>query len=104
MIEVADSLKNRAGMGTAEGNGRFHERVEHSLQIEGRTADHLQHVSSRGLLLKRFAEVVGALVQLLEQAGVLDGDDGLLGEVAYQIDLLVGEGTHFLPENRDGAN
>ena len=29
--------------------------------------------------------------QLVEQAGVLDGDDGLRGEVADELDLLVGE-------------
>ena len=42
----------------------------------------LQHVSSSCLLLKRFA-------QLAEQAGVLDSDDGLRGEVLNQFDLLV---------------
>ena len=33
--------------------------------------------------------------QLVEQAGVLDGDDGLGGEVLDQLDLLVGERAHF---------
>ena len=32
-----------------------------------------------------------ALLQLLEQAGVLDGDDGLVGERLQQRDLLLGE-------------
>ena len=49
--------------------------VEHRLQIECRAADHLEHVGGGGLLLQRFA-------QLVEQARVLDGDDGLVGEVA----------------------
>ena len=44
------------------------------LQIEGRSADDLEHVGGGGLLLQRFA-------QLVEQAGVLDGDDGLGGEI-----------------------
>jgi hypothetical protein len=35
-------------------------------------------------LLQRFAELV-------EQAGVLDGDDGLAGEARHQLDLLVRE-------------
>ena len=30
--------------------------------------------------------------QLVEQPRVLDGDDGLSGEVLHQLDLLVGEG------------
>ena len=42
--------------------------------VAGRAGDHLQHLGGRGLLLQRLA-------QLVEQAGVLDGDDGLLGEV-----------------------
>ena len=50
------------------------QRIEHRLQIEGRAADHLEHVGGGGLLLQRFA-------QLVEQAGVLDGDDSLIGEI-----------------------
>ena len=45
----------------------------------------LQHLRGRGLLLQRFA-------QLVEQPGVLDGDDRLVGESGDQLDLLVGEG------------
>ena len=46
---------------------------------------------------KRFA-------QLVEQARVLDGDDGLGGEVLDQLDLLVGERPHLLAINGDGAD
>ena len=42
--------------------------------------------------------------QLGEQAGVLDGDDGLLCEIADQLDLLVGERTDFLPVDCDHAD
>ena len=62
--------------------------VEHRFQVAGRTADDLQHVGGRGLLLQGFA-------QFAEQPRVLDGDDGLGGEVLDQLDLLVGEGTDF---------
>ena len=54
------------------------ERVEDGLQVEGRAADDLEHVGGRGLLLQRFSRAA----QLVEQAGVLDGDDGLVGEVS----------------------
>ena len=37
--------------------------------------------------------------QLVEQPRVLDGDDGLGGEVRDQLDLLVGKGTDFLAVN-----
>ena len=49
-------------------------------------------------------EIVGALAQLAKQPRVLDGDHGLLGEVLDQRDLLVGEGTDLLPEDRDRAD
>ena len=70
---------------------------EHRLQIEGRAADDLEHVGGRGLLLQRFA-------QLVEQARVLDGDDGLGGEIRDQLDLLVGERAHLLAVDGDGAD
>ena len=38
-----------------------------------------------------FAEIVGALAQLVEQPRVLDGDDRLGGEVLHQLDLFVRE-------------
>ena len=39
------------------------------------------------------------LAQFAEQPRVLDGDDGLVGEVRYQLDLLFGEGPTFDCEN-----
>ena len=46
-----------------------------------------------------FAQIVRALAQLVEQPRVLDGDDGLSGEVLDQLDLLVSEWLHSLGEN-----
>src|ERR1700738_1173828 len=65
----------------------LHQGVENGLKIEGRAADYLEHVGGCGLLLERFREIARALAQLVEQARVLDGDDGLCGEVLYQLDL-----------------
>ena len=42
--------------------------------------------------------------QLVEQAGVLDGDHGLAGEVRDQLDLLVGERPDLLAIDGDGAD
>ena len=39
---------------------------------------------------------VAAVAQFVEQSRVLDGDNGLGGEVLDQFDLLLGEGTNFL--------
>ena len=58
----------------------------------------------RRLLLQGFAQIVRALAQLVEQAGVLDGDDGLRGEILDQLDLLVGERAHLLAINGDPAD
>ena len=42
--------------------------------------------------------------QLVEQAGVLDGDYGLRGEVSQQVDLLVGERADLLTVDVNVAN
>ena len=42
--------------------------------------------------------------QLVEQPRVLDGDDGLGGEVLHQLDLLVGERAHLLAVDDDRAD
>ena len=44
------------------------------------------------------------LAQLVEQARVLDRDDGLRGEARQQLDLLVAKGPDFLPEDGDRAD
>src|SRR5262245_34350722 len=68
---------------------RLDQRVQHRLQVERRAADYLKHVSSGCLLLQRLA-------QLVEQSRVLNGNDGLGGEVRNQRNLLVGEGANLL--------
>ena len=44
------------------------------------------------------------LAQFVEQTRVLDGDDGLLGETADQLNLLLGERPHLLAVNGDCTN
>ena len=62
--------------------------LEHRLQIAGGATDDLKNFRRGRLLLQRFrkvggalAEVRGALAQFVEQPRVLDGNDGLGGEV-----------------------
>src|SRR5262245_9834168 len=76
---------------------RLDQSIEYLLQIEGRAADHLEHVGGGGLLLE-------GLSQLVEEARVLDRDDSLAGEVRDQLDLLIGEGTDLLPIDEDRAD
>ena len=46
-------------------------------------------------MLQRLAQFRVALLELLKQPHVLDGDHGLVGEGLEQGDLLVGERTDF---------
>ena len=62
--------------------------LKYRLQFTGRTADDLEHVGGGGLLLKRFA-------QFVQQPRVLDGDDGLRGEIGYEFDLDTCEWMHL---------
>src|SRR5262249_6620697 len=89
--------RNVSDVGLAKSDRRFDQRIEHHLKIECRPADDLEHVGGGGLLLQRFA-------QLVEQARVLYGDDGLLGEARHQRDLLVGERAHLLTVEIDGSD
>ena len=52
-----------------------------------RTADDLEHVGGRGLLLQRLRESRSRL-HLLEQPHVLDRDHGLVGEGLQQLDVM----------------
>ena len=42
--------------------------------------------------------------KLVEEPRILDGDDGLRGEVLDQLDLLVGERAYLLPVDENGAD
>src|SRR5215831_16610559 len=85
-----------AEAGLADANSVLKHSLEHWLKFTRRTADDLEHICGGGLLLQRLA-------QLVEQARVLDGDDGLGGEIAHQLDLLVGERPYLLAVDGNGA-
>ena len=65
----------------------------------GELDDDLEYFRGRGLLLQRLGQIVGALAQFVEQPRVLDGDDGLRGEVLHQLDLFVGERANLLAKD-----
>ena len=78
--------------------------VEHGLHVGGRARDDAQDFAGRRLLLQRHGEVAIARLELLEEAHVLDGDDGLVGEGLEQLDLAIGEGAGLGAQYRDGAD
>src|SRR5262249_29684431 len=67
-------------------------------------ADGLEHLGRSRLLPQRFAQLLGALLHLVEQPHVLDGDHRLIGERGGEFDLLSGEWTHGFALHDDDPN
>ena len=99
LVELVDC----AGFGAGELDGPRHDGGQHGCEVE-RRVDRLADVAERAQLLDRARKLVCAIAQLVEQSGVLDGDDGLVGKVGEQLDLLVGEWTHLLAVDTDRAD
>ena len=76
---------------------------EHGFEIE-RRVHRLRYFAERAQFLDRAAKLIGALTQVVQQAGILDGDDRLVGEILQQLDLLVGERPDFLAVSADHAD
>src|ERR1051325_4145099 len=75
--------------------------LEYWLQVEGGATDDLQHVTCRGLILKRYLKILGTLPQFTQQTRILHRDDRLGREVPEQRDLLVAERPNGPTENAD---
>ncbi|MGB7670831.1 MAG: hypothetical protein WBM31_07100, partial [Pseudolabrys sp.] len=84
LIDFTVTAKQLTTFRLAQANSRLDQRIEHRLQIERRATDDLEHVGCGRLLLEGFT-------QLIQQARILDGDDGLGSKSRYQIDLLLGK-------------
>ena len=74
----------------AQPGGSFDEGIQYRFEIERRAADDLENIGGRRLLLQRFT-------QLVEEARVLDGDDGLVGERGEQFYLFISESLQLRP-------
>ena len=94
---------DRAGVGARELHGALHDGGQHLFEVE-RRVDRLRDLAERLQFADRAGEIVGARAQFVEQAHVLDGDDGLGGEILHQLDLLVGERPDLLAVNDDRAD
>src|SRR5262249_1222127 len=78
---------NHGVVGPAHTSGALGHRGENWLKLSRRAADHAQNLTGRSLLLQRFSHLRMSfgqrpilLLQRLEEAHVLDGDDRLIGE------------------------
>src|SRR5262245_19084834 len=96
LIDFTLTTKYETTFSFTQSDRGFDECIEDHLQVESRTTDDLEHVRGRRLLLERFA-------QFVEQPRILDGDDGLGGEILRQLYLLVGKCTGFLPVDYNHA-
>jgi len=65
---------NHTGIGGADSNRSFGQVLQHRIEVERRSADDLQHIAGRGLLLQRLAP-------LSQEPRVLHCDDRLRREV-----------------------
>src|SRR5215471_6854489 len=78
--------------------------IEHRLHVRGRAADNTEHLGRCRLMLQCLAQFPVAFLQFLEQANVLDGNYGLVGESLEKCDLLLGEGADFRAANQNCPN
>ena len=81
--------------GSAQIHGIVGDRLKNRPKVRCRAAYDAQHLRSRCLLPQRFT-------QLVEQPGVLDGDDGLRGEALDQFNLFIRERPDFLTKEIKG--
>ena len=89
---IANDAGQRARTRSEQADGARSNGIQHGLQLARRLGNDSQNVRGGRLPIERHGEIPVARLQLLEQAHVLDGDDGLVGEGLEQRDLLVREG------------
>ena len=87
--DLAVEFPDDSLVGTAQSRRVLDECLQHGLKVERRTADHLQDLARRGLLVEGLGEVAVARLQLLEEPDVLDGDHRLVGERLEERDLTL---------------
>ena len=71
--------------------------VERGAQLVAHIGEELRFV------LARLGELPALVLDFVEQPHILNRDHRLVGEGLHQLDLLVGEWSHFLPINDDNA-
>ena len=101
LAESQDDIIN-----SANPSGTLDDGVEHGLHVRRRAADDAEHLGGSCLMLQGLAQFCIALLDLLEQPHVLDGDYGLIGEGFEQCDLLFCERAdlHAADMNRADRN
>src|SRR5215471_20879547 len=91
MNEIPVEPEHVAELSLAEFRCAPGDGVEHGLDVGRRTRDYAQYLGGCCLIFKGFLQLVLARLFGLEQPRVLDGDDGLVGEGGYELNLFGGE-------------
>src|SRR5713101_6228485 len=104
MDELAIVKENGAVQTVAQANRALNDRIENRLHIARRARNDPQDLAGGGLPTERLRQVAVAGLQLLEQAHVLDGDDGLVGEGLEQRDLTFREAPNLGAPGADCAD
>ena len=94
MDQAPVESEDRALFGLAEPHRARGDGIEDRLDVGRRARDDTQNLAGGRLLLER-------LFRLVEQADVLDRDDGLVGERLQELDLPVGERPDLGPSDGD---
>ena len=97
MEQLAIEAEHVRKQAAAESDSVAHDRLEHRLHVGRRGADHAKYRGSCRLLLQCLSQLARARLHLVEQAHVLDRDDGLVGEGRDQLDLLLRERLDDVP-------
>ena len=84
-----------AKFGVADAYCVLQHGLKHRLQLAGRTADDLEDLGGRRLLLQRLAQLARARLHLVEQSHVLDRDNRLVGEGLEKSNLLIRKRLNF---------
>jgi hypothetical protein len=93
-----------AETGAADAGGVRQHGLEHELKVAWRTADDLQYLRGRGLLLECLGKLARARLLGLEQSNVFDCDHRLVGESCDKLNLFVRVRFNFRTRQRDHAD
>ena len=93
-------LIDNAAVRPRELNRMANDRAQHSLEIKSRT-DRLAHVSQSFQFTNRSSQFARPRLELLKQADVFDGDDGLVREGLEKCDLLFSKRTDLRTANNN---
>src|SRR5262249_28541920 len=89
----------RSQIGTAEADCAVQDCAKDRLNTGLRATNDAKHLAGSGLIFKRLLKLALARLLGLEQARVLDRDDGLVSERPQQLKLALREGSSLGPRH-----